>query len=268
MWSKASSLLGFLAGRAEISWQEEEGILNLANCQKAMNKFIKPGQLPDKYVYIRYIRHQGRYFSTHSSASITLRLIPLRLSINLLINCCYFHLYISGCIISVQIMPILIKVSLFMLPRKNEAVQRWKKLKRRSKLAEFIVSARIMLSVSRITGLVCQMLKRQSIQSVLPFGLVLKYSRKIIQDCFPSVGLTEFTCHLFAQSSKSLIICIGILRIEAQQKLTNLVVQYFYSRASILASIDLDLSILALSIACQISIQTASLAAMTKFWQT
>ncbi|CAL5985217.1 Hypothetical_protein [Hexamita inflata] len=75
--NKASSLPGFLAGRAEISWQEEDsrrfGILNLANCQKAMNKFIKPGQLPDKYVYIRYIRHQGRYFSTHSSASITLR---------------------------------------------------------------------------------------------------------------------------------------------------------------------------------------------------
>ncbi|CAL6037420.1 Hypothetical_protein [Hexamita inflata] len=31
------------------------GILNLANCQKVMNKFIKPGQLPDKYVYIQDI---------------------------------------------------------------------------------------------------------------------------------------------------------------------------------------------------------------------
>ncbi|CAL6086454.1 Hypothetical_protein [Hexamita inflata] len=75
--TKASSLPGFLAGRAEISWQVEDsrrfGILNLANCQKAMNKFIKPGQLPDKYVYIRYIRHQGRNFSSHSNALITLR---------------------------------------------------------------------------------------------------------------------------------------------------------------------------------------------------
>ncbi|CAL5990188.1 Leucine-rich_repeat domain superfamily [Hexamita inflata] len=51
---KASSLPGFLAGRADISWQEEDsrrfGILNLANCQKAMNKFIRPGQLPDTVV--------------------------------------------------------------------------------------------------------------------------------------------------------------------------------------------------------------------------
>ncbi|CAL6007751.1 Hypothetical_protein [Hexamita inflata] len=51
---KASSLPGFLAGRAEISWQEEDsrrfGILNLANCQKAMNKFIKPNCQINMYI--------------------------------------------------------------------------------------------------------------------------------------------------------------------------------------------------------------------------